>query len=204
MNALFCNYSKGMLADQPLDISQNAWAMHASEMDAAAYHEAGHAVAYYALGLGVEKVGLRTLVVQDGDNTKGVAYAGKCYATKTWNERLNRALRAGRYCWEILAMGIGVAAGPAAERKCSLFNQHPLRSRYTAEDDRWLIDYAASRLFQYGRNPDAFRRLVWRQAQVLLEDPIIWQAVDELAMNLQWPLEGRGRSRGNSRWTHGA
>jgi hypothetical protein len=187
MDGLFCNYSTGMLADQPLDETQGAWVMHLSEMDAAAYHEAGHAVVYYALGLGVEKIGMRTRIICDHENNKSTVYGGKCYATKTWNERLNRALRAGRYSWEIVAMGIGLAAGTAAERKCSLFNQHALRSLHAAEDDRWLIDYAASRLIQDGRNPDAFRHLIWRQAQVILEDPVIWQAVDELAMNLEWP-----------------
>ena len=191
MGEIFCDYNTGMLTLQPRDENDHGLSAHYSEIQATAYHEAGHAVVQYALGWGIRDIGMRTRIVHDKDNEKGITYSGVCYVTHSCNARVNQALRRGQFCWDLLVLGIKAAAGPAAERKYCLSDDVPVRTRLTSEGDREQIDYAAFRLLRNGRNPDAFRRLVWRQAQLILEDQIIWQTVSELAVNLQnfWPHE---------------
>jgi hypothetical protein len=184
MKGIFCDYAKGMFANDPRNEDEVPFIAHWAEMEETQYHEAGHAVVAFALSGGVDGIGLRINNVLGKDGKVGMIYSGVCYQTKSWNKQINWAVREGFYRWELLAFGIEMAAGAAAERKYCLSADRPLRTRETAESDHLKIDHVAMRLGERGRDPRAFERLVWRRAQLILEDPLIWSAVDELASAL--------------------
>ena len=182
MNKLFCAYHVGMFANEPLKDSPLAYSPLACffEAQATSFHEAGHAVMAYALGLGCTRIELNATI--KGDR---VGYHGAAHSNRAAVQRCNRRLVEGRYCPELLAEGIFTAAGPAAERKHCLEAGWPIRALHFATGDHESISNIAKRLeWIGGRNRDAFRRLVWRQAQLSLEVETIWQAVCEVAERL--------------------
>jgi hypothetical protein len=156
-----------------------------------AFHEAGHAVAEYALGLGCPQISLTICISDDGEHQPrhltacaggNVLYGGAASSNKRTNRRVDRLMRRGIFGPEVLAYGIATAAGPAAERKFCLANGLPLNILAASGSDHEIIDSVAMQLEEFGgRNRFAYRRMVWRRAQLALENETIWQAVSVLA-----------------------
>ena len=66
MDAIFCDYDIGMFTLEPHDESEGGQFMKfETAKSRAAYHEAGHAVLKYALGLGLTRIFLRTTIAED-------------------------------------------------------------------------------------------------------------------------------------------
>jgi hypothetical protein len=153
------------------------------ESEATSWHEAGHAVIGYWLGLGCAQIEL--MASPRGDDM--VAYHGAVHQARATLARANARLKVGRYCAELLADAIFSAAGPAAERKHCLAVGQPIRALLYASGDHAAIENVSKRIaYVEGRRwtRDAFCRLAWRRAQLALEDPTIWSAVGAVAERL--------------------
>ena len=125
----FCDYETGMLTLEPRGDGEELAFTHFNEMYATAFHEAGHAVVQYALGVGLPRLGMRIRVELNEDNNRTIGYAGKVYVTEAMNREVNLALDSGKFCWVVLAAGIRAVAGPAAERKYCIADGVPVRTR---------------------------------------------------------------------------
>jgi hypothetical protein len=105
MTSFFCSYAEGMFPSAP----------HSPEADfyldeTVAFHEAGHAVAAYALGLGIRKIEMRA---EFSLSPFGRGLSGMTFATHGPSERVRR----GNFGPLVAAIGIYAAAGAAAERR---------------------------------------------------------------------------------------
>ena len=185
MNAIFCDYDTGMFTLEPHDESEAAQFMKfETHKSRAAYHEAGHAVLRYALGLGLTRIFSRTTIAEDENGDLGIVYHGMVTSPKLEIETQRRLHP------DVLAVGVSTAAGPAAELKWCVLRGHPVRTLNGSDDDHAYIDRFGSLIEKLGRNRVAFRRLVWRRAQLALEAPVIWNAIEQLAEFLSdtcWP-----------------
>jgi hypothetical protein len=186
MDAIFCDSHTGMFTLEPHDESAAAQFMKfETHKSRAAYHEAGHAVLKYALGVGLTRIFLRTTIAEDENGDLGIVYHGMVTSPKLDVETQRRLHP------DVLAAGVSTAAGPAAERMWCMLRGHPVRTRYGSEGDHALIDRLAAPLEKiFGRSRPAFRRLVWRRAQLALAAPVIWNGVEQLAEYLSdtcWP-----------------
>jgi hypothetical protein len=193
MGELFCDYVTGMFTVEQWEdsLAEQSFAEFGL-MAQAGYHEAGHAVLQYALGAGPTLVQLKTTIKEDAAGDRSIAYGGVSFTAKKWHERANRYAVAGEYHPVVVSLGIILAAGAAAERKYCLEAGAPVRVAFGSQNDCLNIDFIAERLEARGRNPDAYRRLIWRRAQLALEEPEIWSAVNELAGWLNdcyWPTD---------------
>jgi hypothetical protein len=193
MEELFCGYDTGMFTIEPWQnsLAEDSFA-EVGSMAQAGYHEAGHAVLQYAMGAGPSRVQLRVTIKKDADGDLFIAHGGVSYLSKNWHERANRYACAGEYHPLIVCIGTIFAAGAAAERKYCLASGAPVRVAFGSQNDHSNIDFIAKRLEANGRNPDSYRRLIWRRAQLALEDSTIWGAVTELAEWLNdcyWPTD---------------
>ena len=187
MDAILCDYDTGMFTLEPHDKSAAGQFMKfETHKSRAAYHEAGHAVLKYALGLGLTRIFLRTTIAEDENGDLGIVYHGKTTSPKLDIETQRRLHP------DVLAAGVSTAAGPAAELKWCVLRGHPVRTQYGSDGDHALIDHLGAQIEKiFGRNRLAFRRLVWRRAQLALEAPVIWNAVEQLAEYLSdtcWPV----------------
>jgi hypothetical protein len=188
---IFCDYHEGMFACEPwtglnTDILQGRVAH-----EAVTFHEGGHAVVQYALGLGCSEITL--MITKAMRNGKELSYChGLCASNKVTARGIVSQIERGNFNAGVLAHGIATAAGPAAERKYYLLQGLPFRMLSATEADRNGIDDADRKLASAGRNRFAYRRLVWRQAQLALENKIIWNAVQEMtdALKNYWPTGG--------------
>src|SRR5437016_4402532 len=80
-----CSYEEGMFAHE--DLASDAMLRDfqiVSVLDAAAHHEAGHAVVSYALGHGCSRIELREL--RQGDS---VSHGGVAFGCKAMNSKVN-------------------------------------------------------------------------------------------------------------------
>ena len=170
MTDVFCNYTTGMFGHEPRVESPLA---HFLELQVVAHHEAGHAVVGYALGLGCTNVSLMSTVRGDG-----IAYHGEAHQRRDAVQRVNLRMKAG--------LPRASCAGDIQRRgrRSALMG--------TGKDHESISNIAKRLEWIGGRNRDAFRRLVWRQAQLALEDESIWRAVGALAEALTdlWPDDG--------------
>ena len=172
----FCTYEEGMFADElsTLADTTEVLAAYHSERGALMHHEAAHAVFNYAVGFGASSISLRRTVDESG-------CAGKVELRRT--PRLMVFKRG--YSRLMLANGVAVVAGPAAERKFCILAGAPIRTRGASESDHSQIDQTDAGLAHHaGRRDYAYRRLVWHKAQAALENPVIWGAVERLATEL--------------------
>jgi hypothetical protein len=179
--AKFCNYDEGMFTQEPWELpTELNIVAHMEQREATQFHEAGHAAIQYVLGLGISNIelGITKTIAEENEV---YSYHGKSIQSKSVFTRLVRRLDKGDFCAEVLAHGIASAAGPAAERKYYLTRGAPIRTFMASEGDHVSIDYAAKNLERQGRNRFAYRRLVWRRAQLALENETIWSAIEDLA-----------------------
>ncbi|MBS7696222.1 MULTISPECIES: hypothetical protein [unclassified Chelatococcus] len=181
-----CAYSTGMFQNDQLG-EHNMFTV-VSEMNAACFHEASHAVAMYAFGISLSKIGVSATYSVDGAGGSFVSYAGE----------VRPISRAGRTSCYIdypyrplhFRRGVTSAVGPAGERRFRLERGIPLRMLGATEGDHGSISTIGKCLGARGRNRFAFQRLVWRAAQriVALED--VWSAISEVAEELSYATAG--------------
>jgi hypothetical protein len=194
MARLPCDYFQGMFAYEPRVDHARGFVGNAvdqnMEMGATQYHEAGHAVLMYALGLGCTGVHLMEKTLRLPDGSLGVTYSGCVNGWKTRVSRVHRLINRGSLTAEVIADGVASAAGPAAERKYRLLAGVSLSMLGATEGDHRRIEGAAKRLqFIGGHDRYAYEEMVWSRAQQALEIDVIWNAVEALAEALEWPFE---------------
>jgi hypothetical protein len=91
-----------------------------------------------------------------------------------------------------IAYGVSHTAGPAAERKFRLRNRLPLDMLGTTWGDYEAVERAAKSLQRIGAHDRfGYQDDVWRRAQLGMENETIWNALEQLARELNnlWPLE---------------
>ena len=88
MARLPCDYTSGMFAYEPtVEHSHEFFGNlvdHFVVMDATQYHEAGHAVLMYALGIGCGRLSLRRNSKHLPDGSRTTAYSGCVNGRKSW------------------------------------------------------------------------------------------------------------------------
>ncbi len=177
--SIFCPYFEGMFSNE--DRMDDKRLEYWSDQRATAYHEAGHAVASYAQGLGCGRIELSTIRPAPGM----IAHKGEFFSPVYHHRRVNRQTKRGEFDSSVLAAGVVFAAGPAAERKFCMIEDLPVRALGHSQRDHDTIDAVACRLALVGgRWRFAYRRLVWRRAQLLVDDETVWLAVIALSQAL--------------------
>lgn len=182
-------YDEGMFTSEPPCRLTQLFGEIAA-VGATCHREAGHVVLDYALGAGVGDIQLRvTNTPRPSGEGFEASHHGMVSHTKEFRERVENSLRHGSYDRTLLAYGVSAAAGPAAERKFCHSEGLAIRTRGGSDGDEHAIDKTCIALAMAGRSPAAYRRLVWRWAQMALENKQIWEAVSELALQLEdyWP-----------------
>jgi hypothetical protein len=184
----FCDYHEGMFACESWSKIGATIPEYDVASEAVSFHESGHAVLQYALGLGCAGITLISTRIRRGD-TELDFKSGACAADETTDRRVRAQIDTGKFSFEVLAHGIATAAGPAAERKYYLLHGLPFRMLGATGADRHSIDSTDLKLASNGGKRFAYRRLVWRHAQLALEQEAIWSAVRRVAGALKtyWP-----------------
>jgi len=175
----FCFYHEGMFALEAVPFANELDALryHLNERSGLLYHEAAHAVFRYALGLGASDIDITTTVFDD---------EGKSATGGMTRPRMQKKVKFDRgYNPRLLALGVSTAAGPAAERKYYLGTGAPIRVRGGSIGDHNFIEEIGKGLERCAdRNSQAYQRLVWHVAQIALENPLVWRAIECLAKTL--------------------
>jgi hypothetical protein len=141
MARLPCDYFEGTFAYEPrVEHGHEFVDDHIVVMEATQYHEAGHAVLMYALGLGCTGVSLTQETKHLPDESMGVTYGGCANGRKTWVSHVGRLVNRGSLTAEVIAQGVASAAGPAAERKYRLSAGVSLSMRGATEGDHHKIE----------------------------------------------------------------
>jgi hypothetical protein len=175
MENFYCSYEQGMFATQPAG-KRDGLFFH----QALAFHEAGHAVCGYALGFGCSRI-----VMSENCDEAGAHASCAYFSARRAQRRVYSALRAGRYSTLLARHAVVCAAGPAAERRFYMERDLPIRTLSGAIDDHREIDAVCQRIASVDeRRPLAFRRMIWREAQTIVMEPVIWRAVQVLAAHL--------------------
>jgi hypothetical protein len=177
---IFCKYNSGMCVGERFP-ERLVYADLVHERRAVAYHEAGHAVLDYALGFDIERLSVGTTTYTDCSRV----FYGASQTKKLSFARIRCRVNAGRFHPDLLSFGIAIVAGPAAERKYRVRHKLP-QTCFGAAMDEKKICYVTNQLAKNERSGWAFRRLVWRRAQLALEHPMVWSAVSALADHLWW------------------
>jgi len=192
-----CSYFDGMFAREELSPGLLGDLEAARFLEAAAYHEAGHAVLSYVFRRGLTKITLTWERRENGKHWEHI-YSGKTYLSKaaiaTINRKIHRFVRNGQYAAKasfflVYPDLIISAAGPAAERKFCLAIGCPIRTLGSSADDHQMID-RIGKIFTgiEGDSYDICDR-AWYHAQEMLEDTVIWNTVHQLAAQLTDMLE---------------
>jgi hypothetical protein len=180
---VYCDYRAGVFAKEEFDPNIPHFWRHIAQREATAYHEAGHAVMHYALGLGCSGIELRVFVKKIEGELLG-AYGGIARMNKESVRKITSKLRACEYGATLFAHGVAAASGPAAELKFCKLAGYPVRTLFGSAGDHREIENAGKSLQEAGRSRYAYERLVWRQAQVAIDNRTVWEAVDRLATKL--------------------
>jgi hypothetical protein len=180
-------YFDAFFSREEMDAS-NPFAL-AAEAEAAAYHEAGHAVIGYLLGFGISQVSVVvTCCPVDGDPSKlGYAFSGRYEGAKRAAAQASREIKRRGYGQAALNYGILTCAGPAAELRYRRETGLPLHLLGATDGDHELVDKVAKHLDRGGRpvatfrprSGSAYRRLVWREALKAAYRPDVWDARTE-------------------------
>lgn len=148
----------------------------ASEMEATCFHEASHAVVDYLFGRPLASIGVAASYSFGDDGELTVAYHGE---VKTRGpDQVSVDVDYGRLHF---ILGCAAAAGPAGERRYRHEVRAPQRVLGASEGDHKLIDAVAKMLERRGRSRFAYRRLVWRHAQLIVAQDEIWHAISAVA-----------------------
>jgi hypothetical protein len=184
-----CDYHSGMFANEPRGQEHAFDAFF--EAEAARFHEAGHAVVGYALGLGCSSVGVFVDCRYQNDGSLGYGFGGVALVAKTNQRRFLSAANRGSIP-HLLALGIQICAGPAAERRFRIKMELPLAMLGATVGDHRQVDDGLAKIL--GARRFAFLRAAWARAQKAIECDPIWSSIAEVAGALElpeWP-EGPG------------
>lgn len=157
-------YWDGMFSNEPLGRS-SLFAL-ASELEATCYHEASHAVVDYMFGRPLASVGVAASYEADNGGELTVAYHGEVRTRGPDNIRVDFDYRGIH-----LILGTAAAVGPAGERRYRHEVGIPQRLLSASEGDHRSIDAIAKMLERRGRSRHAYRRMVWKYAQMIVADP---------------------------------
>jgi hypothetical protein len=159
-------------------------------------HEGGHFVAAFALGAPMKAVVMNVSYLRGEYADIFATYAGFC---ATWAdgghdfekpraEIPNAPPADGDFIFPaglMLPRAIVSCAGPAAEFRFRSEHGLPQTAKHTARGDRRdLEEFSRIERNASGGDPAAFLEQAWRKAQRLLDQPVIWRAVDALANEL--------------------
>ena len=182
---LHCTYLSGIaVAKAPITVEPESF------IHAVGYHEAGHAVIAYTLGRALSL----SVEIYARNGSVGGLVDRTCVARRGERtaEQAQERLRVGRGDKSDLRIlddeALITAAGPAAGWKYSWLQGHPRN----VLNDRRLVDSDFSILDDYDRTLAegghlrryAFRERAWRQAQLWVDIPGIWEAVTILGNEL--------------------
>ncbi|MEJ0093144.1 MAG: hypothetical protein WDN46_06860 [Methylocella sp.] len=193
--SLHCSYHDGMFSHEPRWESRGGKSdgflralEHSYEIEATCFHEAGHAVIDYALGMGCASVSIEANYAIQADGKLGVRYGGLAMPSARMAQKSGRQIKRNVWNEAILIFGVVNCAGPAAERKFRFLHDMPQRLLFASEGDHSNVDAAGKRLEMSGRCSFAYRRLTWRVAQRYLDQEAVWGAIEVLAdeLNLEW------------------
>lgn len=163
---------------------------HAYEREATCYHEAGHAVVGWWLGLGLTKASVYAAVGTAPDGNPGYSYGGLVTFNARKAAALGRAIDAGAYCREALVHGVVSCAGPAAEYRFRQDTGTPQRLLGGGHGDHHDVDAVGKRLEEFSdRGRFAYRRLVWRHAWAAVNRDDLWPAIVSMADALKWGFD---------------
>jgi Peptidase M50B-like len=194
---------------KPVDspISNNGpYAIRQGAMAALAVHEASHAVMMVCTGGRVESIevalnferGYGGVVValvsgvarKGGETGHSKSPAGVPLPKSPAGEPTRRPPDRLIFCWRaFLKPALVTAAGPIGAMK--YLAQGGLSRSHVGESDARYLEWCRRVLWTTaGRPGDAFVRLVWREACRLMDEPLIWKAVQaveaELFSGLLW------------------
>jgi len=181
MTSVACDYTAGMFADEPAaPLTTPVMA------DVVAFHEAGHAVVGFALGLPCDRIRLVKTTRRGADGGMEAQLSG-CTRRggEEYRQRLRRGLDQGILDDVATGHAVASAAGPAAERKYRILTGLALDMRDATGGDRRSVEMIAKATGQ----GQSLYEAVWRRAQDMLDGPTFWCAVEELAAALgeYWP-----------------
>ena len=182
-----CSYHDGMFSHDSASCSPSDlfWEI-ANDCATTCFHEAGHAVVGYILGLGCADIRVTAVCGNTVDGMLGFAWGGMANGSKIAVRRADLAIDQKGYCREALAVAVRACAGPAAERRLRHEREIPHRSLFTAQGDHRAVEGVAKFVWRKsGRDSHAFQRLAWREAQNLLSDRTVWSAVCSVAEELE-------------------
>lgn len=136
---IFCDYHEGMFACEPWTGLNTDTPRDRVAREAVMFHESGHAVVQYALGLGCSAISLMITKVMRNGNELSYCH-GSCASNRVTVRGIVSRIARGNINAGVLAHGIATAAGPAAERKYYLSQGLPFRMLSSTEADRNDID----------------------------------------------------------------
>ena len=193
-SSLRCDYDEGMFRSPGCDA-------------VIYYHEAGHAVTAYALGLGCVSIAAGSMLVGNGGGCVQVSKRST-RRTHVAQRRLRGRAATPADLHHLVAAGTFAAAGMAAERKLAFLLRLPvapeadIRGGLISDGDHRIIEQIDKALCVYrGRWRGAFERLAWGAAQSAMDAPRIWGAVGDIAGQLSsglwnWGDDGEARMHG--------
>lgn len=160
-----------LLADEK-KAQQRVAGSEAKALWSTAYHEAGHAVVGWRLGIGLRKKGV-TIAPKKGE------YLGCCFAKAgvgrdiEWNASDRNSIRAEKNVQSLLA-------GVIAQRR---YNPRSVRGNPASSDHQAAID-TLSHFAAEQREVEAWLKLLHIRTGNMLANPDIWRAVERLASAL--------------------
>jgi hypothetical protein len=189
MRAARCSYQAGMFADEPAEwFYDGPLARTRGGMARICHHESGHAVLKYALGLRQGALSVSTHYHRGPGGVVIASHSGLCDG---WfapgeirrpvppKESIPVRIDESNFfaCWKLFLRPAMInVAGHAAERKYCRANGLPFAANSTSDRDN--AEREARRTWACaGRNGEAMLRLVWRETQRMLDDPMVWKAV---------------------------
>jgi hypothetical protein len=183
-----CDYATGMLANEPRR-TPNMFNFCVEER--VCYHEAGHAVLSYDLGDGLTLIELSEIITAT-DSGKLLSVGGLYARRRNVDREIDSGIRRRILDDRVIAYAVGIAAGPAAERKFNIMANEPQHMLGGSAGDHTGISLIRKSLC-YDLDPRFdidIEHEAWRRAQEALELDIIWHAVEKLAAELSerwWP-----------------
>ncbi len=96
------------------------------DVERVCYHEAGHAVLGYALGDGLTRIELSEVITLT-DSGKLISVGGLCASRRYVDLKIYSRIRRRILDDRVVGSAVGIAAGPAAERKFNILNNQPQR-----------------------------------------------------------------------------
>ena len=137
-------------------------------LEATAYHEAGHAVAAWRLGVGFRKQALS--IVPDGDSLGHAKQSNPLFRVDLEFDKSDRARRRAEKAAQISL------AGGAAQRRFSARSYRHAHIKSDLHEAVHMLGY-----FAEGDELEAYLRLIEIRARHMFNRPFVWRCVQALA-----------------------